>query len=174
MHFAVRVVRSTQRSGTDAQHDASGRVGLGGDVAERRDERGEALATAPLLRAADVAIEDGALTLKRLRCPRGCFLSISPTGLDGFTLPPRLTRAVQTPVLAPIPENACRLEVRFQRRAVALGSDALEAAFAREVCGGLDCQPTQLRLIEQRLGGEYLIFDFLAHRLPRIAIITIR
>jgi len=31
-----------------------------------------------------------------------------------------------------------------------------------------------LRLIEQRLGGEYLIFDFLAHRLPRIAIITIR
>ena len=35
--------------------------------------------------------------------------------------------------------------------------DALEAAFAREVCGGLDCQPTQLRLIEQRLGGEYYL-----------------
>jgi len=144
LHFAVRVLHNT--------HGPLGSLDID-----------ETLASAPLLQPSDVSVEDGALTLKRLRCPRGCRLSISPTGLMGFARPPRVTRSLETPLLAPIPENACRLEVRFRRRAVMLSDEKLGQTLAEEVCAGLHCQPEQLRLIEQRLGGEYVIFDLLSH-----------
>ena len=129
---------------------------------------------------AEIDLDGGALTLKRTRCPgAGCELRLTPLGLRGLPLPSRTTPRVTTPRLAALPPNGCRLELRFGPGRPRLPADAIEAPLARDVAAAIaagarargpsavearSMTPGQLRVVEARLQGEYVIFDLLSHR----------
>ena len=102
MHFAVRVLpahlpEARERAGSAAADSAAAALAA-------------ALRTAPQLAPADITIANGALLLKRLRCPGGgCRLAISPVGTTGLWSAPVVSEVLTTSALPPVPENGGRM-----------------------------------------------------------------
>ena len=132
--------------------------------------------------SSDITVANGELVVERLRCPAGCRLAISPLGLAAFNPLPRLTLALYTPPLSPIPPNGCRMELRLSAYGSAISNKArsqaienrpshaqLQDALAHDICPALnDCEEEdRVRLVESRYrsdgsNGLYVIFDMLA------------
>jgi len=114
----------------------------------------------------EVELGAGSLIVQRLRCPHGCRLQVEPIGLQGWTLPATSTRKVTTPRLPPFPRSACRLEARMrysmQQDIMTENEEALGSFLASDLADALGVSSQQVRLVEQRLDGRYIIFDLLS------------